>query len=149
MCPSNLNIILIRYCLKYVLLLAKIREVNVHRGSQGCPQIRRARRDITEMAVVRKSCHFLDMGTGSRESVKDCLQVSSILHRDDSQLIFFVYPHEERLVFVVEDTSTIGPVPIETYSLQESITLLEQKMILNELLSLLLSQFVKRIVCPS
>ena len=96
-----------------------------------------------------KSCDFFDMGTGSRETVKDCLQISSILHRDDSQLVFFVYPHEEGFVFVVEDTSSVRPVSIETYSFKESISLLEQKMILNQLFSLLLSQFVKRIICSS
>lgn len=64
-------------------------------------------------------------------------------------MIFLVNPDEECLIFVVEDTSTIGPVSIQTYSLKESISLLEEEVVVNELLSLLLSQLVERVVCAS
>ena len=64
-------------------------------------------------------------------------------------MIFLVDPDEESLILVVEDTSTVGPVSIQTYSLEESVSLLEEEVIVNELLSLLLSQLVQRIVCAS
>ena len=64
-------------------------------------------------------------------------------------MIFLVDPDEESLILVVEDTSAVGPVSIQTYSLKESVSLLEEEVIVNELLSLLLSQLVERVVCAS
>jgi hypothetical protein len=49
----------------------------------------------------------------------------------------------------VEDTSAVGPVSIQTYSFKESVSLLEEEMVINELLSLLLSQLVERVVSAS
>jgi hypothetical protein len=49
----------------------------------------------------------------------------------------------------VEDTSAIGPVSIQTYSFKESVSLLEEEVVVNELLSLLLSQLVERVVSTS
>jgi hypothetical protein len=53
-------------------------------------------------------------------------------------LIFLVDPDEESLILVVEDTSAVGPVSIQTYSLKESVSFLEEEVVVNELLSLLL-----------
>jgi len=61
------------------------------------------------------------------------MNVSTILHGDDSELIFFVDPDEEGLVIVVVDTSTRWPVSVEIASGKESITLLEKEMVGDEL----------------
>ena len=71
------------------------------------------------------------MGTSSGEAIKDCLEVSSILHRDDSQLVFLVNPDKEGLVLIVEDTSSVRPVSIQTYSFKESISFLEEEVVVN------------------
>ena len=98
---------------------------------------------------MRELGNFLNMSTGSAESVKDFPQVSSILHRDNSELILFVYPDEECLFFVMENASTIRPVSVKTYCLKESISLLKEEVIFNKLLSLGLSHTVKGIVSTS
>ncbi len=49
----------------------------------------------------------------------------------------------------MEDTSAIGPVSIQTYSFKESVSLLEEEVVVNELLSLLLSKLVERVVSTS
>jgi hypothetical protein len=64
------------------------------------------------MGIVRKFGYLLNMSTGSAQSIKYYLEVSSILHGDDSQLVFFIYPNQESLFFVVEDTSSIWPISI-------------------------------------
>jgi hypothetical protein len=64
------------------------------------------------MGIVRKFGYLLNMSTGSAQSIKYYLEVSSILHGDDSQLVFFINPNQESLFFVVEDTSAIWPISI-------------------------------------
>jgi len=56
------------------------------------------------------------------------------LHGDDSKLILFIDPHKEGLFFIMEDTSSIWPVSIQTTGLKEPISLLEEEVILDELL---------------
>ena len=46
----------------------------------------------------------------------------------------------------MEDASTVGPVSIESARLKESVAFLEEEVVVNELLSLILSQIVQRIV---
>jgi len=64
-------------------------------------------------------------------------------------LILLVDPDKESFVFVMENTSSVRPVSIQTYSFEESVALLEKEMILDELLSLLFSQLVERIIGTS
>jgi len=61
------------------------------------------------------------------------MNVSTILHGNDSELIFFVDPDEEGLVFVVVDTSARWPVSVEIASFKESVTLLEKEMVSDKL----------------
>ena len=92
------------------------------------------------MGIMRKFGYLLNMSTGSAQSIKYYLEVSSILHGDDSELVLLVDPDEESLILVVEDTSAVGPVSIQTYSLKESVSLLEEEVVFDKLLSLFLSQ---------
>ena len=60
---------------------------------------------------------------GSGESAEDSLDISSVLHRDNSELILLIDPDQESLGVIVEDTTTAGPVSVEVASLEESVTL--------------------------
>jgi hypothetical protein len=55
------------------------------------------------------------------------------LHGDDSELILFIDPDQESLFLVMEDTSASWPVSVETTGLQESVSLLEQEVIGDQL----------------
>ena len=66
---------------------------------------------------------LLDVSAGAGESVEDGVDVSTWLHRDDSELILLINPHEEGLGIIVEDTSAFGPFTVKTASLQESVSL--------------------------
>merc|ERR1712223_647807 len=48
------------------------------------------------------------------EPGEDLLNISSLLHGDDTELILLVDPDEEGLVPVVEDTTSLGPVTLHT-----------------------------------
>ena len=71
------------------------------------------------MVVVHEVVTFLlqdllDTFSGSRESVEDFDDGSTLLHGDNSHLIFFIDPDEEVLGFVVEDTTGVWPVATAT-----------------------------------
>lgn len=76
----------------------------------------------------------LEMSNGSAKSVEDFEDSTILLHGDDSELIFFVDPDEESLGIVMEDTSTRWPVSVKVASSQESVSLLEEEVVVNELL---------------
>jgi len=87
------------------------------------------------MLIVRELGDLLNGGGGSAESVEDLFDTSSFLHGDDSKLIFFVDPDEERFGIIVEDTSTGWPVSVQVASFEESISFLEQEVVSDELFS--------------
>ena len=62
------------------------------------------------------------------------MDVSTVLHGDDSELILLVNPNEESLVVVMEDTSAGRPVSVEVTGLKETITFLEEEMVVDKLL---------------
>ena len=53
---------------------------------------------------------LVDNRVGLGESLKYLFDVSTILHGDDSELIFLIDPHKECLLGVVEDTSRFRPI---------------------------------------
>jgi len=77
--------------------------------------------------VVGELDDFLDFSGAAGEAVEDAVDVSTGLHGNDAELILFVDPDEEGLLFVVEDTTTVGPVAVEATGLQESVSLPKSK----------------------
>ena len=82
----------------------------------------------------------LNLCCGRGKSSENSSDVSTILHRDNSELILFIYPNKESLVMVMEDSSALWPVSIQTASIKESIAFFEKEMIFNELISLFFSK---------
>ena len=58
------------------------------------------------------------------------------MHGDDSKLVFFVDPYKEGLVVVVEDSSSLRPVTVETTCIQESVSFFEEEVVSNQLILL-------------
>jgi hypothetical protein len=75
------------------------------------------------MVVVGEFGFLFNVSASSAESFEDSVEVSSLLHGNNSELIFFVDPHQESLLVIVEDTSAMGPVSVQVASLQESVSL--------------------------
>ena len=114
-------------------------------STKSCSQICRTRCNVAKMIVVSKLYHCLNVSCSSAESLKDLVNICSWLHWDDTKLVFFVYPHQECLVIIVEDSSAWWPVTIEIASLKESISFFEQEMIFDELLLIFLAHAIQRI----
>ena len=92
-----------------------MRELDHASSTKTSSQIGRASQDITEMVIVHKIfSHALkdisnDAG-GFCEAIEDSMYVVSFLHRDNSRVVLFVDPNKEVAGFVVEDTTSVGPV---------------------------------------
>jgi len=68
------------------------------------------------------------------------------LHRDDTELIFFVNPHKESFVVVVEDTTSLGPVTLKTARFKVLVSTLEEEVISDELFLFGISHLTKRVI---
>merc|ERR1711982_110067 len=97
------------------------------------------------MIVLGKFAVLFDGLGGSAESVENFLDSSTWLHGNDSKLILFIDPDEEGLGIIMEDTTTRRPVSVEVASLEESVTFLEQEMVVDELLLDFLVHTLERI----
>ncbi len=124
--------------IELVLLLAQERQEYVDTGSESSSQVGRTRSYVSQVIIFVKFGYLLYLGTGATQTLKDSTQICTVLHRNDSELVFFIDPNQESFFFVMEDASSIWPVSIESTRFQESVSFLEQEMVFNQLLSLVL-----------
>ncbi len=75
------------------------------------------------MLIVSKLDDRLNMCGGAGESVKNSMDVGTLLHGDDTELILFVNPDKESLFLVVENTSAVWPVAVEASDFEETVSL--------------------------
>lgn len=61
-------------------------------------------------------------------------------------MILLINPDEEGLVFVVEDTTSLGPVSLEESRLEVLVVTLEEEVIVSKLLLLLGGEVAKGVV---
>merc|ERR1711929_4653 len=69
------------------------------------------------------------------QALEDTLDVSSLLHGDDSGLVLLVHPQEEGLGLVMEDASALGPVTLHAGDLEVSVSRHEEEVVVNKLLA--------------
>ena len=122
---ADLDIILISDGLKLLHTSSKLRESNVDGGTESCTQVSRTRGNIAKVLVVSETSDSLDVCSSLRKAGKDSSNISSILHRNYTKLIFLIDPHKESLGIIMEDTSASWPVSVKTASIKESISFLE------------------------
>lgn len=120
---SDLDVVLVGDGLELVPLLGELGESDVDGSSEGGAEVGGAGSDVSEVTVVGELGDLLDLSGSAGKSVEDGVDVSTWLHGDDTELIFFVNPDEEGLGIVVEDTSALGPLAVEVAGLQESVSL--------------------------
>merc|ERR1719317_1226201 len=75
--------------------------------------------------------------------------LSSHLHGDDTELIFLIDPDKEGLLFIVEDTTTLGPISLHTSNSQVSVSRHKEEVVINQLLADIFLHACKRIVLAS
>jgi len=111
---SDLDVIFISNGLMHFWVLHEFWEVDVNGSSKTGSEVSWAGRDVTEMGVVGElSFSFNEAGSGGK-SLEKSSDIGSLLHGDNSKLIFFVNPDKESLVIVMEDSSSLWPVSLES-----------------------------------
>merc|ERR1712242_566285 len=152
----GLQVELLTSLLQFVnAVLGPSRKVNMDRGSHTSTQVGGARVDVTILGIQAEvlSRFLLDRVSNSLDtsckSLKDTLDISTLLHGDDSELILFIDPDEEGLGIIVEDTSAFGPVSLHTSNSKVSVSRDEEEVIINKLLSDLLIHASKWVVFTS
>merc|ERR1719378_383580 len=83
------------------------------------------------------------------KSLKDTLDITTILHGDDSQLVFFIDPDEEGLLVIVENATTLRPVTLHTSNLEVSVSRHKEEVIINKLLADILSHASQGVIVTS
>ncbi len=142
---SDLDVESVGNRLKFSHVCSELRQLDVNRGSKSGAQISWTRSDVSEVCVVCEAGYLLDLGTCDSKSCENGSNISSILHRNNSKLVLFVDPNKEGLLVVVEDASAFGPVTVESASLEETITLFEEEVVRDELVSLRVTQGTQRV----
>jgi len=142
---SDLDLVLVGDSVEGILITHQLWQIDVNGCSHGGTKVGWARSDVTKMRVVSEFNDRFNMGGGSAESLEDSCDVSSWLHRNNSELILLIDPDKESLGVVVENTSAGWPVSVKTARFEEFVTFLEEEMIGNELVLILLAHTLKRI----
>merc|ERR1740128_1180452 len=130
-------------------------KVNMNRGSHASTKIGRTRMDISVLlikteALARLLLYRISYSLDSlSQSFKDTLDITTILHRNDSELVFFIDPDKEGLLVIVENATTLRPVSFHASNLQISVTRDKEEMIINKLLSNLFIHTSQRIIVSS
>ena len=83
-----------------------------------------------------KSSDLFNLASRRCESAEDCTNISTLLHRNDSELIFFINPDEESLLVVVENASSFRPISVQATCIKEPITFFEKEMVSDQLFSI-------------
>merc|ERR1719288_124740 len=83
------------------------------------------------------------------KTAENSLDVASLLHGDNSGLIFLVDPEKEGLGVIVEDSTTLGPVTLHTSNSQVFVSAHEEEVVINKLLTNSFVHASERIVLAS
>jgi len=125
-------------------LLGPSGEVNVDRGPHASTQVGGAGVDVAELlrqleVLARLSLDtVLDSLDATGQPLEDTLDVTTLLHGDDTSLILLIDPDQEGLSLVVEDATALGPVTLHTSNLQVGVTRHEEEVVIDKLLADLL-----------
>lgn len=99
--------------------------MDVNRCPQSGAEVGWAGGDVAGLRGMSELGDLFNLASCLAKSCEDLSNVRSLLHRNDSQLILFVHPHEECLLVIVENASAFRPVSVEATSLEESVAFFE------------------------
>jgi len=119
---ADLDVVLVGDSLELGHVLGKLGELDVDGSAESCAEVSGAGGDVTEMVVMSELADGLNVGGGAGETLENGVDIGTLLHGDDTELIFFIDPDEESLGVIVEDTTALGPVTVETAGFEETIS---------------------------
>jgi len=120
---SDLYVVFVSNGIECFFVLHQFWELDMNWCSKSSSKICWAWGNITEMLIMGEFQILFNMSGSSAKSIENFLDTSSWLHRDNSQLIFFVDPDQESLSIIMENSSSWWPVSVKVACFQESITL--------------------------
>merc|ERR1712012_187491 len=127
-------------------------QVNVDGGPHASAQVGGAGVDVTVLLIqtevlARLSLdRVLDSLDTLGQSAEHFPDISTLLHRDNTELVLLVDPDKEGLLGVVEDTTTLGPVALHASNSKVPVARDEEEVVVNELLTDLLIHSGQRVV---
>ena len=98
------------------------------RGAHAGAQVGGARVDVSKLGgdlevLARFSLDGIsDSLDTPGETLENTLDITTLLHGDDTELILLIDPDQESLGGIVEDTTALGPVTLHTGNLQVGVT---------------------------
>ena len=119
---TNLDIELVRNGLELFLPSRELGQLDMDGCPEGGAKVGGARCDVAEVVVMAELGHSLDVCSCPAQPLEDGSDVSSLLHGDDPELVFFVDPDKEGLLSIVEDPTSRRPLSVATTGLKEPIT---------------------------
>lgn len=131
---SDLQVVLAGNFLQLGLVGRQLGHLDVHGGAHSSTQVGWAEGQESKPVVVRERQTLFDIVNGSHQAAVDLAQIPTHLHGDKTKMIFLVAPDQEGLSVVVVDTTAGGPEAASVSGLQETITLLEQEVVIDQLL---------------
>merc|ERR1711936_1529545 len=138
---TRLEVKLLTSCLELLhTVLGPSWEVNMHGSSHASTKIGWARVDVTIFGVETEVLSRLLF-----DGVTNSLDIPTLLHGNDSELIFFIDPDEESLGSIVEDASALRPVSLHTSNSEVSVSRDKEEVVVDKLLSDLLVHSSQRI----
>jgi hypothetical protein len=84
-------------------------------SSESCSKVGRAGKDVTKMVIMHEIfAHGLeslsDDVSGFSKTVENGVYIITLFHGNNSGMVFLINPDKEVSSFIVEDTSSVGPV---------------------------------------
>jgi len=135
---TGLQVKLLTSCLQGInTMLSPTWKVNMDRCSHTSSKIGWAGVDVAVLRVKAEVLArlLLDRVSNSLDtlgkSFKDSSDITSHLHGNDTELIFFIDPDEEGLLVIMEDTTTLRPVSFHTSNSQVPITRHKEEVVIN------------------
>lgn len=131
---TDLEVVLGGNFLELSLVGGQLGDLDVHGGTDGGAEVGGAESQETKTLVAAEGNPLLDLiGSGNHTAV-NFTEVTTHLHGDDAEVILFIAPDKERLGIIVVDTAARGPVSAGVGGLEETVTLLEKEVVIDELL---------------
>lgn len=131
---AHLQVVLGRDLFQLRLVGRQLGQLDVHGRTHGRAQVGGAESQETEPVIVREGNTLFNVVDSGHQPLVNLLQVTAHLHGDETEVVLLIAPHQEGLVLIVVDTTARGPEAASVGCLQETVTLLEQEVVIDELL---------------
>ncbi len=122
-------------------LLGPAREVDVNGGAHASAKVGGAGVDVAELGAEEEVLAALSLDRvadsldATGQPLKDSLDVTTLLHGDDAELVLLIDPDKEGLGLIVEDAAALGPVALHASHLQVGVARHEQEVVIDQLLA--------------